>query len=899
MYTEANSKEELLLAIQELQVQLGDRKKSETALKDSFTRNKALLDAIPDLMFELDEDCRFVDFHADRPDNLYKNPEFFLGKTLEEVMPPDIGKMTCSRIKEILSSGKPDIITYDLEIAGEVRNFESRGVRNGSSRVLVIVRDITSLRREIISHRESDERYRSILQASPDNITITDLAGNIIMTSAVGLKVFGYESEDEIRGRKIIDFIAPSDHERALMNIGLMHQGIMTGPAEYKGLRKDGTILNIEANAEFIKGADEQHKEIVFIIRDVSSRKLAEEALMIKDWAIESSISAIAISDLSGNLTYANPAFIKLWGYNSISELSGKEPESFWDMGFKTNEVLDDLKVKGRWSGEMTALDALGAQFDVWVEASIVKDSEGKPQSMLASFADITERKRAENELRKLSRAVEQSPVSIIITDHEGNIVYSNPKVCELTGYSTGQLLGKNPRIFQSGHTPMAVYKDLWDTIHSGNEWKGEVYNSKKNGEKYWEYVSISPIFDADGKIINFLAIKEDITERKNMIASLKDAKEKAEAGNRLKTAFMNNISHEVRTPLNGILGFTSLISQTDITAEEREKFQSLIKISSNRLLRTITNYMDISLLASGNLEVRRKSFDLNSLLNLINNKFQPLCAEKNLLLQLEIPHKNVKRIIHSDAELFQTVLSHLIDNAITFTHKGNVTFGYEIRPGAVDIFVRDTGVGINPNALSAIFESFVQEEYSTSSGHEGSGLGLSIAQGVGRLLGGEILAESEQGIGSTFTFTFPYDGHEEAFQQISGNAPEFTAQINPLILIAEDDLSNLLLTKAMLKESGASVLTAKNGQEAVDHCRENPGISLVLMDLKMPVMDGIEATRQIRSLRKTIPVIAVTSFALSGDEKRAIEAGCSDYLAKPFEKSDLYSKLRRYGIGV
>ena len=1113
MSTRDKTKEELLEAISELELQLDKKEEArmalqvsveryravEESLNDSLARNKALIGAIPDLMFVFDSECRFVDYHAEKPEDLYSDPEFFLGKKPEEVLPSDIAIMTEGRVKEILKTGKPDFSTYDLEIAGELRHFESRGVKYGEEHVLSIIRDITDLKRVSESNRESEERYRSILIASPDSISITDLHGRVLLVSPVALKILGYNSEGELIGRPITDFIIPSDVERALKNIGLMHQGIMTGPAEYSGLRKDGSIFSIEVNAEFILGANGKPDKMVFIIRDISARKQTADALKesIKKYrndfmflrSILDSPVDIIVFALDKNYCYTTftkchkETIKKIWGVeievgmnmleiisdpadrnrarnNFDRALAGeyfvqieeygdaKLHRSFYEDYYSAIKDSDDSivgvsvfvvditeRVKAEWhrdqqlmfaralnqiaeviitkdkaedifessnriigetlkldraliydisfeknrinslcewtggnhpdiiptKGKYTSLEQFAGAFHtirntkshieshhnainkhfydgnsgevlhkqlnikslIWypfafnehgyylfslnkilesrawtTEEFIFLESVAKQVSLaLMKIEMLEERKRSENQLRRLSRAVEQSPVSIIISGADGNIAYGNPRLGQTTGYAIEELIGKNPRIFQSGETPKETYLNLWETILSGKEWKGEFHNKRKNGELYWESATISPVLDGDGKIAEFLAVKEDITEWKNMVSSLEEAKDKAEAGNRLKTAFINNISHEVRTPLNGILGFSNLITQHDISVEERTHFYSLIKLSSYRLLRTITNYMDISLIASGNLEIRRNSFDADSLLLRLYNRFHPLCRDKNLGMHFETPLKTKNVRINSDAELFQTLISHLLDNALSFTINGDITLGYNIQDGFLEFYVKDTGIGIAQKFLSEIFESFTQAGLPPAGIHVGSGLGLSIAHGLAGLLGGNIRVESKEGQGSTFYFTVPYESLDEGPVSREEENQVIPLQTRPVILVAEDDESNLLFIKAILKGTDIKILIARNGKEAIDLCHEHPEISLVLMDLKMPVMNGFEATRQIRLFRKILPVIAVTAFALSGDEKRAIEAGCSDYFPKPFDKEALLGKLSRYGI--
>ena len=773
----SKTKDELILLIDELNLKIASQEQAiqgkpessqETQLRnDSLTRLTALLNAIPDLMFVFDSECRFIDYHSENQESLYLNPKKFLGKKPEEVLPQAIGHMVSSKIKAILSSGKPDNFTYDLKIKGDTHHFESRGVLYGNNRVLFIVRDITEQKQAEADLEESREKYRGLSEAAFEAIFLSE-KGVCIEQNHTAEKIFGYSTEEAI-GRYGTEWIIPEDRDMVMKNMLAGYEE----PYEATALKKDGSTFPCVLKGKMMTYKGKRVR--VTSLSDHTARKKAEEELKIKDWAIESSISAIAISDLSGNLKYANPAFLKLWGYSSLKEAVGESPYSFWQDDKKADETLKSLITEGSWSGEMTAINQQGDSFEVQVEASVVKDKQGRPHSMLASFADITERKK--------------------------------------------------------------------------------------------------------------------------FISSLQEAKEKAEAGNRLKAAFINNISHEIRTPLNGILGFGNLITQPDIGEAEKEQFYSQVKTSSGRLLRTITNYMDISMLASGNFDLRRKPVALYHMLQQLFKKFQPLCTEKNLALNLWNIAENNSVSVWTDEDLLKTILTHVLDNAVTFTKHGEITFGFDLRPGEVEFFIRDTGVGISVGMQSLIFESFVQASTSNNSGYDGSGLGLSIALGMAKLLHGGIRVKSEPGHGSEFFVSIPDTGLKK--ENIAPDASENPVPVikDPVILIAEDDSTNRLLIKVMLKQSGIKVIEAENGQEAVALCREHPEICLAVMDLKMPVLDGFDATRQIKSFRQDLPVIAVTAYGLSGDEKRAIEAGCSDYLAKPYHKEVLLSKLRRYGI--
>jgi PAS domain S-box-containing protein len=487
----------------------------------------------------------------------------------------------------------------------------------------------------------------------------------------------------------------------------------------------------------------------------------------------------------------------------------------------------------------------------------------------------------------------------VIITDTDGKIEYVNPKVCETTGYTRDELIGQNPRIFKSGEVPVHEYKIIWDDIISGKKWHGEFHNKKKNGELFWEVASISPVFDANGSITHYVAIKEDITRQKEMIVELKEAKEKAEAGDRLKMAFIQNISHEIRTPLSGILGFAEFVLQPEITEDEKILYRDIITTSSDRLLNTITNYMDISLIVSGNMLFKPKKVNLVDVLNSVYDKFNPKCKAKNLEFIKQLPSEDSNFSLFSDPALLTKAISHLLDNAIKFTKTGTITMGFRILNGEYEIFVKDTGSGISHEAQGKVFQIFMQEEVSDAREYEGSGLGLSISKGLVELIGGKIRIESSKGKGTTIIITLRSEDLNANKRESSGNSErkvkEKEVKKAPLILVAEDNDFNSSFYKIILERASFKFLQAKNGAEAVEICRTNPEISLVLMDIKMPFMDGFEATRKIREFRQDLPIISISALATSADKERAMQAGCNEYLTKPVNIGPLLKTISDY----
>jgi PAS domain S-box-containing protein len=390
------------------------------------------------------------------------------------------------------------------------------------------------------------------------------------------------------------------------------------------------------------------------------------------------------------------------------------------------------------------------------------------------------------------------------------------------------------------------------------------------------------------------LVFVHDITARKIAENELIKAKDRAEESDKLKTAFLTNISHEIRTPMNGILGFSELLKTPGLSGEKQGEFIRIIEQSGRRMLNTINNIVDISKIEAGQIIIYSQETHLNNLLEDLYNFFIPEAKAKNLILEFDTVLSNDECIIETDPDRLSQVLSNLIQNALKFTLSGEVRFGYTVNGKMLEFFVRDSGIGIAPEQQEIIFERFRQSDMSHTREHEGAGLGLSISKGYVEILGGKIWVESELGKGSVFIFDIPYISAITRPKATTVKTELIDNLQSIHILLVEDDQSNILLLKEIFENEKANLYFAKNGQEAVDMIKTIPKISAVLMDLKMPVMDGYEATRQIKQIRPTLPVIAQTAYAFSEDEMKAKSAGCDEYLAKPVSRELLLSVINK-----
>jgi two-component system sensor histidine kinase/response regulator len=508
----------------------------------------------------------------------------------------------------------------------------------------------------------------------------------------------------------------------------------------------------------------------------------------------------------------------------------------------------------------------------------------------------------------------------VSMTDLNGTIIYANDRFCQISGYSQAELLGQNHRIVKSGFHPPEVFDELWHTITQGRVWHGEVKNRKRNGDFYWVFATIVPLTDVNGLPQQYIGIRTDITAIKALEQSLNEAKSTAEAANRAKSEFLANMSHEIRTPMNGVIGMTDLALDTVLTSTQRN-YLNTVKNSAQSLLRILNDILDFSKIEAGRLDIEKIEFNLPQVITDTLKSIEARAVAKGLFMHCELAPDVPAQVIGDPLRIRQ-VLTNLCDNAIKFTQQGGLTVRVHALVSDVDgyeaqISVCDTGIGIPASKQQAIFAAFSQADSSTTRQFGGTGLGLSICARLVELMGGRIWLESIEQKGSTFHFTvrvgrpvaapvasepvlstLPMTSNTTS-QVATGIAttPPASVQRPLLVLLVEDHPVNQMLATTLLKKWGHTVVLAQNGQEAVDLFPNSPW-DVVLMDMQMPVMGGLEATERIRAMelpQQRVPIIAVTANAMESDREACLKAGMDDHLPKPINSKNLQAMLERH----
>jgi PAS domain S-box-containing protein len=432
---------------------------------------------------------------------------------------------------------------------------------------------------------------------------------------------------------------------------------------------------------------------------------------------------------------------------------------------------------------------------------------------------------------------------------------------------------------------------------------KGEITDFEsewftKNSDVIVVLESAKAVKNDNGKIIRYDGTVQDITEKKKIQRELIEALGKAEESDRLKSAFLANMSHEIRTPLNGILGFADLLKESKPSIQKQKEYIGIIEKSGVRMLNIINDIIDISKIEAGLMKLNIKESNINQQIEYVYTFFKPEIERKGMTISFKSPLPEKESIIKTDREKVFSILTNLIKNALKYSKEGEIKIGYILKSDYIEFYVKDTGIGIPKDRQKAIFERFIQADIEDRMALQGAGLGLSISKAYTEMLGGKIWVESEEGIGSTFYFTLPYQICSEEIltvKDLVSTKKEKNNIQNLKILIVEDDEPSEMLISMIVKEFCTEVLKAKTGKEAIEICRNNSDINLILMDIQMPEMNGYDSTRQIRQFNKDVIIIAQTAFGLSGDREKSIEAGCNEYIMKPIIKDKLLVLIQKY----
>jgi PAS domain S-box-containing protein len=845
--------------------------------------------------------------------------EFFIGKPVFDFINPEHQEAAQQAITLVLKTRGSRTYLNSFRNNGTVEWYENQvtllNEGDPDSGLVIFSVNVTGKKDAESRLLESEERYRRMVEDSPDAVVI-HCEGRIVYINQTGLKVLGVARPEQVIGSSVIDFVHPDMRGTVGKRImESMKSNRVALTMEERFILPSGRQIDVEVTGQPLKYEGKQAMQVV--IRDVTDRKMVESALALREKQ-----QALILNSLPVIFYKVDPVpgFPTVWISEQITGITGFRPEDFtrnpvfWEGRLHPDERDHILQEYAKiFTHESIAIEyrwqcADGQYRWFYDRLVLIRDEDGKPGETAGIWLDITDRKKMDEDLkeselkhRKLFRGIEQSPAAVIITGTDGAIEYVNPRFAEMTGYQADHVTGKTARILKPGRTTDAMHREILATIRSGKVWQGEYLSKRFDGTAYWESVSVAPIFDAAGRIINFIITIEDISDRKQMIAELIAAREKAEQSDRLKSAFLANMSHEIRTPMNAIVGFSEMLSDPELPHGDRQRYASIIQSRSGDLMHLIDDLLEISRIESGNASVVRERVLINQVIDELGSVFSERLSRVHKSQVSLVPDKCLSgppAEIRTDGYILKQVFSNLIDNAIKYTVKGFIRFGYRLpADGRITFYVEDSGIGIDPSQHAVIFEHFRQADHRDARQYGGTGLGLSICKGSLALLGGEIHVESEPGNGSRFLFTLPYEpesGMTGPF--VSGHAdPEARTVFDwtgKRFLLVEDEETNMEFLHILLGRTGAELVPASNGRAAMGFIRGPQHFDLVLLDVRLPDADGWELAREIREVRPGLRVIAQTAYAMSTDRQKSQEAGCDGYVSKPIRKELLLKTI-------
>ncbi|MEA4975938.1 MAG: PAS domain S-box protein [Paludibacter sp.] len=806
--------------------------------------------------------------------------------------------------------------------------------------------DISDSKRSEEELRRSEEKYRKLIENSHEVIYQLSPEGIFVFASPAWTYTLGHSIEQVI-GHPFTEFVHEEDWPLCYDAINdLLETGNRKTGVEYRVKDVNGKWHWHSSNA--VPLLDELGNVLVIdgIAWDVTEKRKSDDLLRKLSLAVEQNPVSVVITDLDANIEYVNKKFSDLTGY-LFDELIGRNPRVLKSgehpRAFYAN-LWNTLKSGEVWKGEFHNRKKNGDLF--WELASIspITNDKGEITHYLGIKEDITERKLSEKQLHKFSKVVEQSPNMILITDLNHVIEYVNPSFSRISGYSQEEIVGRQYKFLKLAMADEPEYEELWTALREGSVWHGENIDKRKNGELYWQEVSINPILDENGNTVNFVAIIQDISSRKKVEeelqelnlsleqkvmertselsitneflmkevvarkkheTELKQARNEAEKANKAKSEFISRMSHELRTPMNSILGFAQLFSMGELSPVQRRGVDHILT-SGNHLLKLINEVLDISKIEAGKLSLSVEQIKVKEAISEAIDLVHPLTINPQITIDY-IQHVSDDLSVKADKQRVIQVLVNILTNAIKYNKKGGtVTVETFIEPGdlrendRVNIAITDTGVGIAEKDINKLFVPF-ERLANTEMQIEGTGLGLSIAKELTALMDGEISVQSKLGEGSTFSITLPHVSHDKpSFTALDGTdvVNSQNKKAKGTVLYIEDNHSNIELVEQVLTTHRPDVklICNKYGKQTIDLAIEHAP-DLILLDLDLPDTHGSEVIKELKQHKQTkhIPVVIISADAMPYRIKSLMKSGAERYLTKPLDVLELLQEIDKY----
>ncbi len=816
----------------------------QSVISKARMRQKAILDNIPYLAWLKDNEGRYISVNEPFAKSFNLAPEDIIGKTDFDFCEKNIAEKYFQNDSEVMKSRKRELFE-EVEIMPQGKRwmetfktpiFNEEGKLIG---LTGISRDITERKNMEENIRQREEHFGALLQNSSDAISILDSEGKIIFENSPKNRISDF-ALNELLGKSIFDVIHSDETENfKKIFIELKDKPGKQIKREYRSLHKNKKWIYVESifsnqlNNRAING-------IIVNSRDISERKLAE----LKERVYHD------------NLIFLSNSALDLLGLSSKEDIYRYISEKLYLFLERALVIVSSFHE----DQNVFNIENVSALPD---DKDLIRQLLGK---------DLTGLKFPNNE--KFSNLTNAG----IITNIKDNI-----DLIQFEGIRYSNLLVVLEKL--------KVHKIYNISLARHNKLLGNI-----------------TIFTLNKSIIKFKHIIETFVhqvsvalQRSQLEYELIQAKVKAEESDKLKTAFLANMSHEIRTPMNGILGFAEMLNDENLSAGNKKKYLDIIYSNGKMLVNLIDDIIDFAKIEAGQINISLQDFSLNNLLTQVHSSFltEQLKKDKSKVkLRIRKAFANEECFIQSDPNRLRQILTNLVGNSFKFTSEGYIEFGYKKhKNNMLHFYVKDTGIGIPKDKLDVIFDRFIQADSSSTRKYGGSGLGLAISKGFVELLGGDMWAESAYGEGSVFSFTVPYVPVKSTAETTMGKRKPKKNYVweNKTFLIAEDDKFSYKFLESFLVQTKAKVLHAIDGKEAVKICKNNSDIDLILMDIQMPEMNGLQATELIKKFNKRLPIIAQTANAITEEKQRCYEAGCDDFITKPVNIAELYTKIDKW----
>ncbi|MDF1574616.1 MAG: PAS domain S-box protein [Bacteroidales bacterium] len=932
---------------------IDEQKKLERSLIESQEHFRALAENSPDVIMHFDRQHRHLYVNSTVVAQTGLSADRFINKSHREIgiFPKDQLELWEQALEEVFRTGKPRTLVFDMELADRITTYEWRlypelGTSEAIGSVIGVARDITESRNSEDALRKSEERLNLALSATDLGLWDWNLATGEVYYSPIWCRMLGYEPDELTQELEtLISLLHPEDKDKSNNTVReVIKNREDSFDIEFRLRHKNDSWVWIRSQGKAVSfDADCNTVRLTGTHEDINERKrgdLVRQVLFDISNAVNNTHSLDELYGLIrkslGRVVDTTNCFLAL--YNEESDtltLPFMEDEKDAFTEFPARKTLTSFVIRTGGAQlvdierekELTRkgdIEPVGAPCVSWLGVPL--KHEGKTIGVFAvqsytdqiiytqSDAELLEfasdqialaidRRRHQDRIRlnqeRQRRVFESSPDPMIVVDPGALIQDFNSAFLEAFNVKAKLVYGQKIFRFIDKSQWRTSIKDFYKTWETGYLKNLEYQVVRPDGLRFDAEVSTGAIYSSDGKPESMVLILKDISKRKEAERSILEAKYKAEESDKLKTAFLSNMSHEIRTPMNAIVGFSDLLTDEQLSPEERRDFIAQINQGADDLMRLIDDIIDIAKIEAGQVNVHiaecfvRELFKELHLMFLQNVKRS---GKENVSIRIQWDWPLNELAIYTDPFRLKQILVNLLSNAVKFTEDGEIVLGMREDPEGVYFYVKDSGIGIREEKQKVIFHRFMQGHETKTKLYGGTGLGLAISKNLTEILGGEIGVHSRPGEGSTFWFTLPRNEvplkYEAALRTPSNNLRLWE---DKKVLIAEDDHSNYYFLFEALKETGIQVVWSKDGEETMELFRKHQDLDLVLMDINMPHVNGYDCTRMIKKERPGLPVIAQTAYAMSGEREISREASCDDYLVKPIKVSELLDTMARH----